>query len=87
MLNPPYTHGVSWTDYESALCLKKMNTSLSVVIAVNGFLNGCVVIVAYIDHIIKGWWNFKHVEWELLAKAPMNPVIASLPGVHLLIRF
>ena len=33
-----------------------MNTSISVVIDVQGFLIFCVVITAYHNHIIKGWW-------------------------------
>ena len=45
-----------------------------VVIVVRGFLNVCVVIAAYHNHFIKGWWELKHVGWELLAKAPMDPV-------------
>ena len=47
---------------------------LSVVTVVHDFLNVRVVIAAYHNHIIKGWWNLKHVGWELLAKAPMDPV-------------
>ena len=47
---------------------------LSVVTVAHGFLNVCVVNAAYDNHIIKGWWKLKHVGWELLAKAPMNPV-------------
>ena len=36
---------------------------------------GCFnLIAAYNDHIIMGWWKWKHVGWELLAKAPMEPV-------------
>ena len=43
-------------------------------IVVHGFLNVCVVIAAYHDHIIKGWWKLKDIGWELLAKAPIYPV-------------
>ena len=41
---------------------------LSVVIVVHGFLNVFVVIAAYHNYIIKGWWKLKHVVWDLLAQ-------------------
>ena len=35
---------------------------LSVVIAVHGFLNVCVVIAGCHNHIIiEGWWKLKHM--------------------------
>ena len=43
---------------------------MSLMIVVHGFLN--VVIVAYNNYIMKGWWNLKHLGWELLAKAAMD---------------
>ena len=43
---------------------EKINTSLSVVIFVHGFLNVCVLIAAYHNHIIKGWWKLKNMLGE-----------------------
>ena len=36
------------------------------------FLNVCVVIAGYHNHIINGWWKLKkYVGWELLAMYPV----------------
>ena len=46
---------------QSVLCLTKGILVLSVVIAVHGFLNVCVVIAGYHNHIIKGWSKFTNM--------------------------
>ena len=53
---------------------EEMNTSMSIVIVVHGLLNVCVVFTAYHNHIRKSWWKLKHVGWEIVANAPMDPV-------------
>ena len=53
---------------------EQMNTSFVGDGCCSWFLNVCVVIAAHHNHIITGWWKLKQVGWELLAKAPMDPV-------------
>ena len=40
---------------------EKMIPVLSVVIVAHVFLNVSVVIAAYHNHIIKGWWKLKNL--------------------------
>ena len=49
------------------------------------FFNICVIISAYHDYIERGGWELKHVGWELLAKAPMDPVELLSQGTFTLI--
>ena len=51
-----------------------MNTGFISSDCCSRFLNVCVVVAAYHDHIITGWRKLKHVGWKLLAKAQMGPV-------------
>ena len=54
---------------------EKMSTSF--VSSVHGFLNVCVVIAGYHNHIIKGCWKLKYIlggGGGLLANAPIYPV-------------
>ena len=57
-----------------SLMFEKMNTIFVSKDYCSWFFSVCVVIAAYHDHIIMSWWKLKHVGWELLAKAPMDPV-------------
>ena len=45
---------------QSVLSLKK-NTSFVSIDCCSWFLNVCVVIAAYHNHIIKGWWKLQHM--------------------------
>ena len=60
---------------------EKMNTSFvsTVVIVVHGFINVCVVIVAFHNQC---WWKLKHI-----LGGNNGSCLASLPGVHLQLLF
>ena len=72
-------HITNYSSFISSLkhlMFEKKILVLSVVIAVYGFLNVCVVIAVCHNHIImKGWWKLKNMLGpEPLAKAPEDPV-------------